>query len=256
MNVDNKIIRQLIQRNLINVKVSFEDEGADFIDVLFMKSFCDKNDIPLVLKLGGAEAIRDIKDANKLQIKKIVAPMIESSFALEKFVKSVDKYYVVEDGSICVNIESKQAYKNIEEMFSSKYINKLSSVTVGRGDLVQSYNMDRYNGAVDSLEIFGITKHIFELAKDKNLSCALGGSMTVSSKDFIERLVQSELLDVFETRNVMINVDALTYFDFDEMIEAALDFELKYLKFKSLYYDKLISHDKNRIKRLSKNEIK
>jgi len=252
MNNINSTISSLIDDNLMGIKVSFEDEGADFMDVIFLKAFCDKNKIPITLKIAGAEAVRDIKDASKLQVKKLVAPMIESVFALEKFIKSADKYYSIEDGKICINLESKQAYENIEEMFSSDAINKLSSITVGRGDLVQSYNMDRYNGAVDSDEIFDITRNTFKLAREKNLGCAMGGSMTVGSERFVNRLVDENLLDIFETRNVMVKCEALKKYKFSDIIESALDFELNYLKFKYNYWDKLISHDKLRIQRLSK----
>ena len=178
--------------------------------------------------------------------------MIESVFALEKFIKSVEKYYTIDGGKICINIESKQAYENIEDMFSSSYINKLSSITVGRGDLVQSYNMDRYNGAVDSDEIFDITRNTFKLARSKNLGCAIGGSMTISSEDFIKRLMSENLLDIFETRNVMVKCEALEKYKFSDKIESALDFELNYLMFKYKMWDNLISHDKIRIQRLSK----
>ena len=87
----------------MGIKVSFEDEGADFMDVIFLKAFCDKNKIPITLKIAGAEAVRDIKDASKLQVRKLVAPMIESVFALEKFIKSADKYYTIDGGKICIN---------------------------------------------------------------------------------------------------------------------------------------------------------
>tara|TARA_B110000858_G_C17774869_1_gene461699 strand:+ start:781 stop:1548 length:768 start_codon:yes stop_codon:yes gene_type:complete len=248
----NKTIQSLIDNNLLGVKVSFEDEGADFMDVIFLKAFCDKNKIPLTLKIAGAEAIRDIKDASKLQIEKLVAPMIESKFALEKFINSTDKYYSVENSKICINIESKQAYDNIDDIFSSSYINKLSSITVGRGDLVQSYEMDRYNGGVDSEHIFNITKKVFELARSKDIGCAVGGSMTADSENFIKKLIDENLLDIFETRNIMVKAEALKTHNFKDIIESALDFELNYLMFKYTMWDTLINHDKLRIQRLSK----
>ena len=251
----NQTIKSLIDDNLLGIKVSFEDEGADFMDVIFLKAFCDKNEIPLTLKIAGAEAIRNIKDASKLQVKKLVAPMIESKFALEKFIKSSQKYYSIEDGKICINVESKQAYDNIDEMFSSDYINKLSSITVGRGDLVQSYDMDRYDGAVDSDKIFEITKNVFKLARSKNMGCALGGSMTADSEGFIKKLIDENLLDIFETRNVMVKSEALQKYKFKDIIESALDFELNYLMFKYTMWDNLINHDKLRIQRLSKKNV-
>jgi len=248
----NNIITNLIKRNLMGIKVSFEDEGADFVDVSFLKTFCDRNNIPLTLKIGGAEAIRDIKDANRLQITKIVSPMIESTFALEKFIKSSEIYYNVNGGILGINLESIQAYENLETIFSFQMINKLSSVTGGRGDLVQSLNMDRYGRMVDSDKIFEITRDIFENCRNHNLECTLGGSMTVESKDFVNSLISENLLDKFETRNVIVDCESLKYHSFEDVIESTLDFELNYLKFRTEYYTKLIEQDKVRIKRMDK----
>tara|TARA_B100000131_G_C18112197_1_gene610005 strand:- start:798 stop:1559 length:762 start_codon:yes stop_codon:yes gene_type:complete len=247
----NEIMTDLIEKDLIGIKVSFEDEGADFVDVSFLKTFCDKNNIQLNLKVSGAEAIRDMKDANKLYITKLVAPMIESSFALEKFIKSSRIYYKV-GSEIGINIESEQAYKNIDDIFSSDLINELSSITVGRGDLVQSMKMDRYGNSVNSDVIFVMTKKIFSKCRENGLECTLGGSMTIESKDFISDLISENLLDKFETRNVIVHCDALIHYDFEEIIESILDFELNYLKFRTDYYSMLAKQDEVRIKRMEK----
>lgn len=250
-SLNNPIILQLASNNLVSIKTSFEDEGADFIEVLFLKTFCDRNNIPLVLKISGGEAIRDIKDANKMQITKLVAPMLESKFALEKFIQSCNKYYTVTDGTLAINVESKTCYENIEDIISSPYFNKLSSVTVGRGDLVQSMELDRYNGAVDSEEVLNISRKVFKLTRQKNMGCTLGGSMTAASENFVTTLIEEGLLDKFETRNVIFNKKALNYYFFSQLTKAALDFELNYLKSKRDYYENLYKQDITRINKLS-----
>jgi len=255
MNTTNFItetLKKLSDKGLIGIKTSFEDEGADFIEVLALKIFCDKNNIPLLLKIAGGEAIRDIKDANKMQIQKLVAPMIESKFALEKFVLSCENHYAVPKGEIAINIESKQCYDNIQDIFNSKYINRLSSITVGRGDLVQSMEKDRYNGSVDSAETYKVVQDVFTRARKLNLKCLLGGSMSVKSKTFVTSLIDTDLLDAFETRNVVFYKDALKYYSFEELIQQALSFELKYLTTKKDYYNKLYTQDISRIEKLSK----
>lgn len=249
--LNNSIILDLASKNLINIKTSFEDEGADFIEVLFLKTFCDRNNIPLILKISGGEAIRDIKDANKLQITKLVAPMLESKFALEKFIQSCDKHYTVDNPYLSINVESKTCYDNIQEIASSPYFSKLNSITVGRGDLVQSMELDRYNGSVDSDDILNISRVVFKLARQKKLGCTLGGSMTSSSEKFVTTLIEEGLLDKFETRNVIFNKESLTYYSFSDLIKAALDFELNYLKSKKDYYNNLYTQDLNRINKLS-----
>lgn len=253
--LENEVINDLIQKRLIGIKTSFEDEGADFVDVLFLKTFCDRNNIPLTLKISGGEAIRDIKDANKLQIQKLVAPMLESKFALEKFVQSCKKYYDVDNNSIAINVESKTCYDNFDEIINSKYINDLSSITVGRGDLVQSFNQDRYDGAVDSEFTLNLSRNIFTKCREKKLGCTLGGSMTASSENFVRTLIEEDLLDKFETRNVMYSKDALFYYSFSELINSALKFELEYLKGKREYYNNLYLQDLSRIEKLSKKYV-
>lgn len=250
-SLNNPVVLDLASKGLVGIKTSFEDEGADFVEVLFLKTFCDRNNIPLVLKVGGGEAIRDIKDANKMQIQKLVAPMLESKFALEKFIQSCDKHYTVDNHSLAINVESITCYNNLEDISSSVYFNKLSSITVGRGDLVQSMEQDRYNGSVDSLEILNMSKAVFKLARERNMLCMLGGSMSANSESFVSSLIEENLLDKFETRNVIFDKGALEYYSFSELINAALNFELCYLKSKRDYYDSLYNQDISRINKLS-----
>lgn len=258
MNINNlhtQVISSLADKGLLSIKTSFEDEGADFVDVLSLKTYCDRNNIPLVLKIAGGEAIRDIKDANKLHIKKLVAPMLESKFAFEKFVQSCHKHYLVPNGTLAINVESQQCYDNLDSILTSTHIKALSSITVGRGDLVQSFDMDRYGGSVNSDKILNITRDVFSKAKKLGLSCTLGGSMTTDSSEFVLSLVESSLLDSFETRNVIFHKDALNYYGFDKLITEALSFELNYLCLKRDYYNTLYTQDVTRIQKLSKNAV-
>jgi len=250
-SLGNAVIQSLSERGLVGVKTSFEDEGADFIEVLFLKTFCDRSNIPLTLKISGGEAIRDIKDANKMQIKKLVAPMLESKFALEKYIQSCNKYFTVPHGELAINVESQVCYDNFDSMYLSPYFNQLTSITVGRGDLVQSMELDRYNGSVDSQQVYEMSRKIFSLARKKNLGCTLGGSMTTSSESFVTSLIQEGLLDKFETRNIIFSKSALDLYSFSDLIKAALSFELEYLISKRDYYNNLYNQDVTRINKLS-----
>jgi 4-hydroxy-2-oxoheptanedioate aldolase len=249
-SLNNEIIQSLSEKGLVGVKTSFEDEGADFIEVLFLKTFCDRNNIPLTLKISGGEAIRDIKDANKMQIKKLVAPMLESKFALEKFIQSCNKHFTVPHSELAINVESQVCYDNFDSMYSSPYFDRLNSITVGRGDLVQSMQLDRYNGSVDSNQVLEMSRRIFSLARKKNIGCTLGGSMTSSSESFVTTLIQEGLLDKFETRNIIFDKNALSFYTFSELIKAALSFELEYLVSKRDYYNNLYNQDITRINKL------
>ena len=48
---------------LCAVKAEFEAEGASFRDLVRLRRWTARQDIALRLKIGGVEALRDIKDA-------------------------------------------------------------------------------------------------------------------------------------------------------------------------------------------------
>jgi 4-hydroxy-2-oxoheptanedioate aldolase len=249
----SNVFKSLTEKKLIGIKISFEDEGADFIDVLSVKFLCLKYGINLVLKIGGPEAIRDIKDANKLQIKNIVAPMVESKFALEKYIKSCNRFLTnSEQVKLGVNIETINAVNQFDEFISSKYFEQLSSVTVGRGDLVQSMDLDRYNGSVDSEEVYNLCVKVFQETRKSNKQCLLGGSMTKKSSTFVTELIKLNLLDKFETRNIIFYQDALKYFSFDDLMDLAFDLEFSQMERRREYYERLYNQDLDRINRLKK----
>ena len=70
------------------IKVSFEDEGALYNEIITMRSLTANVGLGLSVKIGGCEAKRDIIDCIDLNCDTIVAPMVESKFALNKFLQS------------------------------------------------------------------------------------------------------------------------------------------------------------------------
>lgn len=252
-NVANqsKLFKELAEKKIIGIKVSFEDEGADFVDLLSVKFFCLQYGIDMTLKIGGPEAIRDLKDANKLQISSIVAPMVESKFALEKYISACKNFLSHSDLKLGFNVETILAAENFKNIANSSAFDELNSVTVGRGDLVQSMELGRYDGSVNSEKLFEISKYVFETAKAKNKQCMLGGSMTADSKMFVLNLIEMNLLDKFETRNIIIHKDALNVDSFENLMELAFELEYDQMKIRRTYYERLFDQDLVRIKRLS-----
>ena len=70
------------------------ENATDFsMDIFSFRRITLAHGVPLYLKIGGAEAIRDIKDALELGVDGLVAPMIESSFGLVKFLNACRLIY-------------------------------------------------------------------------------------------------------------------------------------------------------------------
>ena len=62
-----KLLTELIENDgLVGIKCSFEDEGAQFNEIIRLKEICNQSRTKLTLKIGGPEAIRDIKDGDEI----------------------------------------------------------------------------------------------------------------------------------------------------------------------------------------------
>ena len=84
MDLLKDILVKLKKLGCCGIKVSFEDEGALYNEIITMRNLTTAVDLELSIKIGGCEAKRDINDCMDLNCDTIVAPMVESKFALNK----------------------------------------------------------------------------------------------------------------------------------------------------------------------------
>ena len=237
-----KILLELKDVGCAGIKISYEDEGALLNEVISMRYLTASIGLGLSIKIGGCEAKRDIVDCIDIGCDTIVAPMIESSFALNKFFNSLSQYgYTREKG---FNLETINAYNCLDEL--SAEFPKLDFVTVGRVDFVGSLNKDR--NFVNSDEMFEMVSNIFKKAREHNTKCYLGGAISIESKDFIGKLIDQQLLDKFETRYIIFDIHKIDFNKFDELLFLANVFEVEWLKYVNTKYSLLANKDVQRIK--------
>ena len=235
------------------VKISFEDEGALINELMTMRYITACANIELSVKIGGCEDKRSIHDCIHLQCNTIVSPMIESSFALNKYISSLEmcKY----DGKRSFNLETNYGYSNMNEI--KEVWKKMNSITVGRVDFVSSINKDRT--FVNSPYMYNMVENVFTEAKKDGLFCNLGGAISIDSKEFIMKLIEKNILDYFETRYIIFEVCNVDMNNFEKMLYYANLFEVEWLKFISNRYSDYASKDTKRIQmiqeRLDKNII-
>lgn len=243
-----KILTNMVENHgLIGIKTSFEDEGASFNETIRLKEVCNQAKTKITLKIGGPEAIRDIKDSTIIGVKGLVAPMVESSFGLKKFVNAA-KLHMSEDVfnsvQLNVNLESITAINSIDEIFSTTEVEMLNGITVGRVDLVSSLNKDR--NYVNDKEILKMVKKVFVKTKEKNLKCCIGGSVSVDSFSFLKTLYSEGLLDKFETRYAIFD-PSIALKNLPKALACAQEFEYEWLINKRNYYLGFANQDEQRI---------
>lgn len=247
------ILKQLKKDfNVVAVKAEFEAEGTRLDEAIRLKVIVDNARLGLILKIGGAEAIRDMFDAQLLGVTGLMAPMIEGSYALRKFLGAIETYFPAElkkEISFGINIETIQAYNNLKEIFATKGIKRLSTITVGRVDFVGSLGMGR--DEVNNDRIYEITESIFRQAKKPGFRTTLGGGIAVEALPFIKKLVADRLLDRYETRKIVFAVPK-SFHKAGEGIILANEFELLWLKNKKNYYATIYTEDDKRILMLRK----
>jgi hypothetical protein len=203
--------------------------------------------LPIILKIGGVEAVTDVYNGLALGVQGLIAPMAETAFALSKFLNII-KNIVAPDNArdieFAFNLETITGWRNFDEMMALPDRNLLSGVTVGRVDLTGSMGLSR--AAINtSEEVYAICEGVFEKARGAGLRTGLGGGIARESIPFILRLNEKKLLDKFETRKIVFPAEAVRHGD--AAILKAVEFELLWLTSKRRYYSGIKREDEHRI---------
>ena len=231
----------------IELKISLEDEGLTFDQAVSIACQAHSNNIKVTMKVGGAEAISDMRFAKMIGCSGCVAPMIESSFALHKFINANNTHQFNFD-NLYINVESKQAYESINDILNSSDAKYLSGIVLGRSDFISSFGMTK--DKTDSSECYDKAVKIFKAAKSKDKITLMGGNINTNSQEFVTNLYEQKLLDYVETRNVKVKLSYSFLENYSDNLAKMLEFESSLLQYKSSTLDLLSASDKKRLNNL------
>ncbi len=231
----------------LSIRAEFEAEGTKLEELLRLKEICMVAGVGLTLKIGGCESIRDMLEARVVGVDYLVAPMVESAYALRKYLQAVAKVFPPDEKEaieILCNIETETACKNLPEMLTIPEIATLQGIVIERVDLSFSLGLDET--AVENEKVNRIVVDTISAAKkSRNLVCTIGGGVSAQSLPFFESIPKG-YLDRYETRKVSFGWPSAKN-GRDKAILKALGFEVLWLRNKLSYYNNITASDSQRM---------
>ena len=230
----------------IGVKTEFGEEAATVEETLRLKMFASRFDMNCRVKISGCEAIKDIFDAKSVGADSILAPMIESPYAAEKFINSMHSVLSPERlqyMKLYINIETIDGFKNLDRIVETEAFDSIDGIVFGRTDFVKSVGM--YRNYVDSEIVFDYVDKTAKKCESLGKEFIIGGGVSPKSMPFFKKINQ---LSQIETRKIIFDSQSLLNDpNAEECINKAVQFEIFWLQNKQNMFGILSQNDKNRI---------
>ncbi len=237
--------------NYIGIKAEFEAEGTRDDEMLRLTEITRKAGLNLGIKIGGGEAISDLYRTKQIGVEYIIAPMVETPYAVSKYIEAKNKVYSAEerqDVRFLFNLETITSFNNLSSIIdASKVKDGADGIVFGRVDFTHSNGLTRND--IDSSKITDYCVNTAVACKKANMDLVVGGAITKSSLPNLQEIAK-EYLTRFETRKIIFNSDAISSSRIIEGMDLAVKFEYLWLQNKFNYYNKIVNEDIARLKML------
>lgn len=245
-NMLDMLVKGRDEFGVVAVKAEFEAEGTrpdEFLRLLHMAHYAN---IKVALKIGGCEAVSDLLASKLYGVDHIIAPMVETPYALKKYIEAKGKTHGSSEcgTKFLFNLETQTTLDNLEQMVSVAK-SGVDGVVFGRVDFTLSRDMPR--DAVNDPSISAAVLQVAQACRDNDLELVVGGSVSAAAIPAL-REFRHVRLDRFETRKIVFDGSAVEYANIEAGIQNAVNFETAWLKNKRDYYAAIAEEDASRIR--------
>ena len=240
------------QFGVVAVKAEFEAEGTRQDEFSRLLELTHKAGLKVAIKIGGCEAVSDLLISRLYGVEHVIAPMVESPYALTKFSSIIDTCFTADERQevkFLFNLETSDTFSRLPEMISTCTALGIDGVVFGRVDYTLSKAMPR--GAINEQTITDDVLAVARACSDAGLELVVGGSVSIESVPSLKRFREVRL-DRFETRKIVFDGGAANANNIDDGILNAVRFELAWLKNKRDYYARIAAEDEARIVMMEK----
>lgn len=252
MNITERRMLDMLKKGrdefgVVAVKAEFEAEGTRPDEFLRLLHLARAADLKVALKIGGCEAISDLHASKLYGVDHVIAPMIETPYALSKYVEAKCKTYGADHSErgthFLFNLETETTLRNLEAMVPLARAD-LDGIVFGRVDFTLSRGLPR--GAINDRQITDAVLVAARACAANDLELVVGGSVAVEAASAL-REIRAIRLDRFETRKVVFDGAVAEQRNFEAAIANAVAFELAWLENKRDYYGAIAEEDQARI---------
>ena len=259
MNASEKKMVEILRRGkeqygIVGVKAEFEAEGTRTDEMLRLAEIARKADVNIGLKIGGCEAVRDLLESKQIGVDYIIAPMVETPYALTKYIEAKNKVYSAGDRDnirFLFNVETQRTFDDLDAIaeVAKNYQGGVDGIVFGRVDFTLSRKMGR--DEINHHDITTCAVKTGEICKKYGLELVVGGGVALEALPAL-RIIKQTHLSRFETRKIIFSTAKLDEKIMEQALKEAVEFELLWLTNKQEYYRAIQEEDSKRIGMLDK----